>query len=90
MRQKTFLVRNEVGFPARGAAGLVHIANASNSKVWIEKGDERRDGKSILDVLSLGMPCGSKVTVSAEGEDEQRVIRQISDLLESVLTSGTY
>lgn len=85
MRQKTFRVKNEPGFPARGAAALVHIASTSRSEVWVERNGERRNGRSILDVLSLGMPYGSEITVSAEGEDEEAVIQRISDLLETAL-----
>ncbi len=85
MKRKTFLVRNELGFPARGAAAFVHIANTSKSEVWIEKGGKRTNGRSIVDVLALRMPYGSEFTVSAEGEDEHAVMQRISDLMESGL-----
>jgi phosphocarrier protein HPr len=83
METRTYIVKNERGFPARSAVAIVHIAANSKSDVWIEKDGERRNGKSIVEVLSLRVPYGSEFTISVVGEDEQIVMKQISDLLES-------
>jgi phosphocarrier protein len=85
MKTKTFIVKNELGFPSRSAVAIVHLVSNSKSEVWIEKDAERKNGKSIVDVLSLKMPYGSKLTVSVEGEDEHIVMEQISNLIESGL-----
>jgi phosphocarrier protein HPr len=82
METKTFIVRNELGFPSRSAAAIVHIASNSKSEVWIEKDAEKRNGKSIVDVLSLRIPYGSELTVSVVGEDEHIIMQQISNLIE--------
>lgn len=82
MKTKTFIVKNELGFPSRGAAAIVHLASNAKSEVWIEKDAERRNGKSIVDVLSLRMPYGSELIVTVVGEDEYMVMQQISDIIE--------
>ena len=90
MEQKTFPVRNKRGFPTRGLAKFVRTVKASKSEVWVEKDGERRDGKNILDLLTLTMPYGSTVTVTVEGEDEDTVMQQISVLMESGLCVGEH
>jgi len=47
-------------------------SKASNYKstVWIEKGERKANAKSLLGVLSLGIEKGSKIVLTAEGEDE--------------------
>jgi len=90
MKQKTFLVRNRLGLTARGAATFVSTIKASKSVVWVDRDGERRDGKNILELLALAMPYGSKVTITVEGADEDAVMQQISDLIESELSLGEH
>lgn len=86
MKRKTFSITRTRGLSNRAAAGFVYVANASKSAVWIEKDGERRDGKSIVDFLSLAAPHGSVVTVTVEGEDEEATMRRIIDLIEAELS----
>ena len=41
------------------------------------------DGKSILNLMTLGLEKGSVVTLSADGPDEDQAIEELSALVES-------
>jgi phosphocarrier protein HPr len=90
MRQEAFVVRSGLGLTARGAAIFVSTIKASKSEVWVEKDGERRDGKNVLDLLMLSVPPGSKIAVIVKGEDEDAVMQQISELMESDLFVGQH
>jgi len=82
MKQKTFIIKKRLGFPAREAAIFVDISRTSKSEVWVEKNGERADGKSVVGLLTLAISYGSSITITVEGEDEDAVMEKISDLME--------
>jgi len=67
--------------------GAMFIQKASNYKstVWIEKGERKANAKSLLGVLSLGIEKGSKIVLTAEGEDEVEALNELENYLESGL-----
>lgn len=83
MQQRNVTVINRLGLHARAAARLVNLANQYNAEVKLARADTRQavDGKSILGVLLLAASRGTELVISAEGEDEERVIRALCDLV---------
>jgi phosphocarrier protein HPr len=67
--EQEFIVANKKGLHARVAAQIVRIATQYQADVWILKEGIKVDAKSILDVLTLASPHGSKLLVSTEGPD---------------------
>lgn len=68
---KELTVQNKMGIHARPAAMIVRIANTFQGEVWVEKDDERVNGKSIMGLMMLAAGKGSKLTFHLEGEQEQ-------------------
>jgi len=83
MIQKTVEILNKTGLHARPAAKFVEKASKFKSKITIEKDGKKADAKSILSVLALGVGQGSKIKITAEGEDEQKAVEQLVKLLNS-------
>lgn len=83
MIQKTVEILNKTGLHARPAAKFVEKASKFKSKITIEKDGKKADAKSILSVLGLGVRQGSKIKITAEGEDEQKAVEQLVELLNS-------
>ena len=81
---KEIIVKNAQGLHARPAALFVQIASRYNSDVTIQKDDERVNGKSIMGILTLGVQPGVKVILEVDGEDADKVITE----LEEILTKG--
>jgi phosphocarrier protein HPr len=76
-------IRNKLGLHARAAAKLVHLAARFSSDVKVKKNDEEVDAKSILGVLLLAAPKGSRILLVVDGEDEAEAAESIEELFES-------
>ena len=84
MVEKTVIVNNPLGIHARPAALLVQMASKFQAKIFLSKADIRGvNGKSIMSVMMLAAEKGAEVTVNAEGEDADRAVEALTELLES-------
>jgi len=73
---------NKLGLHARAAAKLVKLSSSFESSIDIQKDDQRVNSKSIMGVMMLAASCGSRVTLHADGPDEEAAIDAITDLVE--------
>jgi phosphotransferase system HPr (HPr) family protein len=80
MPEVTLTIRNKVGLHARPAALFVQTAGRFKSTITIKNGDLQANGKSILNVLTLGVTGGSVVTVIAQGEDAEQALKALEEL----------
>ncbi len=78
---KEIIVKNAQGLHARPAALFVQIASRYNSEVTIQKDNERVNGKSIMGLLTLGVQPGVKIILEIDGEDADKVIVELEELL---------
>jgi phosphocarrier protein HPr len=84
VQEATVTIKNRTGLHARPAALFVQQANKFESKLRVSKaGSNEANGKSILEVLSLGISCGAVITIRAEGEDAEEAVPGILALLDS-------
>lgn len=65
------------------AAMLVQVANKFESKIYIEEEDLKINVKSIMGMLTLEMPAGKTLRMTADGEDEVTALDAIADYLGS-------
>lgn len=79
---KEVIIKNKSGIHARPASILVAEANKYKSEIFLEKGKEKVNCKSILGVMMLAATCGSTLKVYIEGDDEKAAIDAIIDILE--------
>lgn len=73
-------VVNRLGLHARAAAKLVHLASTFACRVLVVFRGEEVDAKSILGLLLLAAPQGSRLVVRCEGTDELRALEEITGL----------
>lgn len=81
--EQEFIVANRLGIHARVAAQIVKVALQFESEVWISKGDNRVNGKSILDIMTLVCPQGSKVQVAVSGPDAPEALNALAGLFQT-------
>jgi phosphocarrier protein len=74
-------IENPLGLHARAAARFVHLANRFEACITVASGAARVDGKSILGLLMLAAPQGSRLRLSADGADEQDALAQLTQLV---------
>jgi phosphocarrier protein len=79
--EKTVVIKNKQGLHARPAALFVQIANKFDSDVVVSKGKAKVNGKSIMGIMMLEAGRGSKITITAKGEDAQQAITELENLL---------
>ncbi|MDB4975274.1 MAG: Phosphotransferase system, phosphocarrier protein HPr [Myxococcaceae bacterium] len=77
----TFEIVNRLGMHARAATKLVQTASRFRSEVQIEKDGHVANAKSVMGVLLLCGHQGSKITVSAQGQDATDAVGAIGELI---------
>lgn len=83
MRQGEFVIKNRLGLHARAAALFVKKANEFRSEVLLEREGKTVNGKSIMGVLLLACPFGSKIVLRVEGEDEELAFIELGRLIDN-------
>mgnify|MGYP002543006322 CR=1 FL=1 len=64
-------------------AHLVQLANQFSSQIYFEMDTKRVNAKSIMGMMSLALAPGEKVTVIADGTDEDDAIFGMENYLSS-------
>jgi len=83
MTTRIVTILNRAGIHARPASLIVQAAQAFESSIWIEKDDVKINVKSIMNLLTLEATYQTKLTLSAEGPDEDDAVIEISRLFEN-------
>jgi phosphotransferase system HPr (HPr) family protein len=82
MSTRQVTVVNPQGFHARPAHLFVKLAATFQSQIEIIKGNEVVNGKSILDLLTLGAGNGTTLTLRANGPDAEAAVEALAQLIE--------
>jgi phosphocarrier protein len=83
MAEKTFTVTAETGIHARPATVLVQTASKFDADVNLEYNGKTVNLKSIMGVMSLGIPQGSQIKIIASGGDADEAIAGIEQTLKN-------
>lgn len=81
MAEKTFTIIDPAGIHARPATTLVQAVSKFNSDVTVAYNGKSVNLKSIMGVMSLGIPTGAVITVKAEGSDAADAISSLEDAM---------
>ena len=74
MKSFDYTITDEIGIHARPAGILAKKAKEYASRITITKGGKTAEAQKLRAVMSLGVKKGETVTVSAEGEDEEKAV----------------
>jgi len=78
MKEKIFTITDETGIHARPATLLVNKAGQYESEVEMHYNGKTVNLKSIMGVMSLGVPKGAEIRVTCAGSDEEEAIEGIA------------
>ena len=81
MKEITVTVIDPVGLHARPATVAVSAASKFKCDVNIAFRGREINMKSIMGVMSLGIPTQSEITISFNGEDEDAAAESIENIL---------
>ncbi len=83
MVSRTATIKNESGVHARPAAVFVKMANRYPCEIYVEKDNQRINGKSIMGLMMLALTQDTRITVIAEGEKEEEAVAALCALVEN-------
>ena len=81
--RRQFQLCNEKGLHARAATQFVRTASQFESRVSVYRDDAKADGKSVMSLLILAVPCGETVDIEAEGPDADSAVQSLGVLVQS-------
>lgn len=81
--KKTVEILNEAGLHARPAGIFVKTAMKFSSTIEIEYNGVTCNAKSMIKVLSMGIKKGAKISIIANGADEEAAIEELIKLIET-------
>ena len=81
MIQQDLEIINKLGLHARASAKFTQLAAKYKSDVWLTRNARRVNAKSIMGVMMLAAGRGAKVTLEANGVDEDHCIAALAALI---------
>ena len=73
-------VTHSPGLHARPCLAIVNTVRRFHSKVEFHSGDQEADAGEILQLMSLGVPQGTEITLRAKGPDAVEVLDALAHL----------
>ena len=81
MAEREVVVVPEAGLHARPAAKFVKTAKGYSSDIVVIKDGTEVNAKSSLRLMTLGAKHGDKITIRANGDDEEAAVEALADLI---------
>lgn len=76
------VVSNCEGLHARPAMQFVDVANQFGSNVVVYRESDAVDGKSVMQMITLGAAMGTTLKIEADGEDAPAALESLKKLFD--------
>ncbi len=83
MLEKKITLTNKRGLHARAATRLVQVSQPYQAQTFIRLGDKTANTRNIMQLLMLAAPCGTELSILADGEDEAQALDALISLIEA-------
>jgi len=81
-RQETVLeIVNQLGLHARAAARFVEVASRFEADIEVLQAGHQANGKSIMSLMMLAAGRGSRLAVTATGDDADEALQALAELV---------
>ena len=81
--EREVTIVNKYGLHARPAMQFVETANKFACGIEVNKGSLTVDAKSIMSVMRLAATKGTKLMITADGDDAQEAVDALTELIQS-------
>jgi phosphocarrier protein len=81
MISKELTIINKLGLHARAAAKLVSLASTFDADIRVARDEKSVNGKSIMGVMMLAASQNTRITITADGNDERAAVEKIEALV---------
>jgi phosphocarrier protein HPr len=72
---------NPQGLHMRPAAKFVETVNRFNCNVAVRKGDQKVDGRSIMELIQLEALAGTTLCIEGEGDDAEACLEALAQVV---------
>ena len=79
------VIPNPLGLHARPAAVLVNLAKKYQSQVFLHRGDDKVNAKSVVAIMGMQVNNGDTVTLEAIGADAKTAITELTEAVRAGL-----
>lgn len=79
MKSFVYTVKDEIGIHARPAGLLAKKAKEFESEITVEKDSKKVVATKLMALMGMGVKCGDSITVTAEGSDEDKAIKEMEE-----------
>ena len=79
--KREIVIASTAGLHASLASKVVQLSSMYDTDIKMHYGNNVVDAKSILGLMSLAVPSGENVKISAEGRDAEKVLNAIQKIL---------
>lgn len=79
--KKQFTITTTEGLHARPSTLLVQAVTPYTSEVQLSYNGRTVNLKSIMGVMSLGVPSGSTITISSDGADAEKLLEKVATVM---------
>ena len=84
----TVVLLNKYGLHQRPAMKVIETSSRFKSDIYLLKGEQRCNAKSIIDVIMLAAEKGTELKVEAEGEDASEAVSAMQELFSKKFDLG--
>ncbi|WP_348766461.1 HPr family phosphocarrier protein [uncultured Salinisphaera sp.] len=88
MPTRELAIVNKLGLHARAASKFVTVASQYNADIRVAKDGREVSGKSIMGVMMLAAARGSRIEVTAEGDDAEAALDALDELVRDRFGEG--
>ena len=88
MPTREFAIVNKLGLHARAASKFVTVASQYEADIKVSKDGREVSGKSIMGVMMLAAARGSRIEVTAEGDDAEAALDALDELVRDRFGEG--
>lgn len=85
VKEFKYTITDDAGIHARPAGLLAKEAEKYGADVKIRTSSKEADAKRLFAIMSLGVKKGDEITISANGEDEDKAIAAVAEFLKKTL-----
>lgn len=86
MVSKHITLKNTQGFHIPPASVFTTEMEKFSSKIIVKYEDTEYNGKSLLNIVSACIKCGSEIEIICNGDDENEALAKAVDIIENKLS----
>ncbi len=81
MIEREITLTNDSGLHARPAARFAKLASNFSSDITIIYKEKKYNAKSVMRVMTLGIPYGESFLLQVDGQDEKEALTELEELI---------